>query len=118
MPRRNWRHGSKRDRARVEAPLPGEGQWGFTRYRQLLRDGLSPADARAQVFAEHRERQSAALQRERIEEARRREEGKRPKSFEEQLAMVTAGARIGPTFRPSAAAPAFTLGGIASGALG
>lgn len=53
----------------------------------------------------------------RIEFNRLLREEARPKSFEEQLARVAAGATLSPAFRPSRAAPEFTLGGVATGML-
>jgi len=41
----------------------------------------------------------------------------RPKTFEEQLALVAAGRGLVATFTPRRADPAMTLGGVATGAL-
>lgn len=83
------RGATKKQDVRSTMALPG-GRWGFDRYRALLRD--LPADAaRAQVVAEHAARRRAELERSRAEETRRREEARRPKSFEDMLRLVEQG---------------------------
>lgn len=120
MPRDNWRHGSKREKSRASAPLPG-GSWAIDRYRALLRQ-MPPDEARAQVIGEYRARHASELEeierRRRLEEARRRHEANRPKTFDEQIAALAAGkGRLVQKMVVRRPDPDGTLGGIATGML-
>jgi hypothetical protein len=82
------------------APFPGKGQWGFIRYRQLLREGRTPAEARTAVFAEHRALQEAELIERQAERDRILAEHRRPKSLDEQIALIEQGRASLYTERP------------------
>jgi hypothetical protein len=69
-------------------------------YRRLKRKGKSAAEARAII--------EAKMQRAREQRGQRL-------SFAEQLERAKAGGTLVKTFKPTAAAPDFTLGGVASG---
>jgi len=88
--------------------LPEGVRWIY-RYRALCVDH-SAEDARTMVLAEHREEIRA-------EAAKVAAERARPRTFEEQLARVAAGAKIISKVDVRRADPEFTLGGIATGAL-
>lgn len=93
------RPGTDHRAARRASWMP-EGK--FSRFRHL-RQTMSHDDAKAAVLREAAEE--------------RRAEAQRPKSFEEQLALVGAGARLSRVVEVRRAAPDMTLGGVATGAL-
>lgn len=92
------------------------GTKNIYRYRELLRDH-PPAQAKAMFLAELADRQRAMVERQRAEAGRRRAETARPKTFEEKLAAVRAGATISSRIDIRKADPAMTLGGIGTAAL-
>jgi hypothetical protein len=92
--------------ARRAAWLPADKLY---RYRELSAEH-GPAEAKELMLAE------IAAEREAAREAER-ERRSRPRTFEEQLAAVAAGARLIARPNLTRAAPDFTLGGVATGAL-
>lgn len=94
------------------AALPG-GARSIYRFRQLCRKhprAEAEAILRGELGAEQVTRAAE-------EERRRKAEAARPRSFEEQLARVAAGARLVARTPLRRADPNFTLGGVATGAL-
>jgi hypothetical protein len=60
MPAHNWRHGTRRDRARVQAALPTGQRW-FIRHHVLMLEGMTSAEAQAQVRSEARLEQAEQM---------------------------------------------------------
>lgn len=108
--------------ARTPAPTRGQEHRRRIEEDALYPTGRSAMAAFRQYAAEHG--YPAARQKLRVRDDRAqasaavREEARRPRTFEEQLAAVASGkAQVVPTFRASKAAPDMTLGGVATGAL-
>lgn len=87
-PLKGW--GSKKGLADVRLSKDGTQQ-GFIRYRQLLRDGKTPTEARALIDAETRAEKIRLAEAAQAERNQLAVERRRPKSIQEQIALLEQG---------------------------
>lgn len=113
-----WRGRALQAKQRIGAQdLPG-GRWGIDRYRAHVHAGMRHEKAAARAARDWQDKMAVERANRADRRLERKDEEARSRSFEEQLAAVAAGAKLGPTFRPTRRGPDFTLGGVATGAFG